>query len=209
MQIQKFKHFYFNKYLLPPFRRQRYFLSIDYQHKLLWFRVAKVGTRSIHALFTEACRPEQYIYGSATPYLPGQFDDFFKFAFVRDPIDRFQSAWRDKVQRRNYFNFSEADHSKMQQIEHFVEWTAQLDITRCDRHLRAQTALIDLPHLDFLGRFERFGEDMQIIAEKLGQTPQAVPHKNQTQKKKDSGLAPDVRQKIADIYRHDYDLLYS
>lgn len=209
MQLQKFRHFFFNRYLLNRFSERRYFLSIDYQHKILRFRIAKVGTRSINTLFKEATRPDQYISGTATAYVPQQFQDYFKFAFVRELVDRFQSAWRNKVQGRNYFRLSEERDPQMQEIENFVDWAADLDIHCCDLHLRAQSALIDLDELGFLGRFEHFNQDMRFVTEKLGQKPGDLPHKNYTKRQKRAALSPALPEKIAAIYRHDYDLLYS
>ena len=48
------------------------------------------------------------------------FADYFTFAFVRDPLDRFVSAWHDKVVDNNYYDFDPATHERMQVVEEFA-----------------------------------------------------------------------------------------
>jgi hypothetical protein len=55
----------------------------------------------------------------------------------------------------------------MRQFDHFVEYVSGLDLESCDNHLRLQCALIDLNHIDFVGRFEQFDQDYQIVCQRL------------------------------------------
>jgi hypothetical protein len=208
MNPHKFKHFYFNKYLLSKLKEQRYFLSYDYQHKLLWFRNAKVGTRTIHNHFEESCAKNKYIYGSEMSYSPSMFKDFFKFAFVRNPQARFISAFKDKVLKQNYFKFTAEDYAKMQDLNEFLTWVETLDIRKCDRHLRAQTALIDVPQLDFLGRFENFSDDLNVILNRLNAEVPEIGHLN---KSAHSQIILDASQqrRIEIIYAADFKAFYS
>src|SRR5690606_23426294 len=110
----------------------------------------------------------QYIYSSAVGYLPAMYKDYFKFAFVRNPVDRFISAWKDKVVNTNYFQFSEEEHRKMKNIGSFITWVRNIGLSDIDDHLKPQCMMIDLRNVDFIGRFERFKQDFAFVANRLG-----------------------------------------
>lgn len=78
------------------------------------------------------------------------YADYFKCALVRNPWDRLVSCWLNKIVSGQgvIYNFTASDVQKMMQIENFVEWVSSLDITKCDRHLISQCALIDLNKIE-------------------------------------------------------------
>lgn len=180
-------------------------MSYDYKHKVLWFRVYKAATRSIDHHLKSDCGKGQYIYASESGYKPKMFKDYFKFAFVRNPETRFVSAWKDKVLRQNYFKFSEIEHEKMKEIETFIAWVKKQNLRTCDEHLRTQCSLIDLKHLDFLGRFENFAEDFQKVADKIGLKSYESVHLNQTEKKKVISISDFAKSEIREMYREDFE----
>ncbi len=205
----KFKHFYLNKYVVRPFSKKKYYISYCYHHKALWFRVYKVATRTINHHLKEESPKGSYIYSSAVGYIPAMFKDYFKFAFVRDPKDRLFSAWKQKVVEQNYFNFSPEQHQSMQEFSNFVQWVSLLPITTCDEHLRAQTSLIDLNNLDFLGRFENFSNDFQYVAKKIGLSQYKPTHLNKSKVPKNTyEINPETEKLIKKIYEKDYRILY-
>ena len=71
--------------------------------------MAKVATRTIrhhcetHGVSLDVDHAMRVRYPLAT------YADYFTFAFVRDPLDRFVSAWHDKVVDHNYYDFDAAD----------------------------------------------------------------------------------------------------
>ena len=206
--IRKIQHFYFNKYIVKPFSRRRYFLSYSFKYKALWFRVYKVSTRTIDAHLKEASG-RNYIYSSSVGYIPSLYRNYFKFAFVRDPVDRFLSAWRDKVVNRNYFNFDEEIHERMKNLPDFIDWVRTLNIEKCDEHLRAQYALIDLNNIDFIGRFENFENDFRSVADKINLPLKEIYHLNKTEDDeaiKDISLK--VEKDIISLYRKDCQIFY-
>lgn len=201
------RHFYFNKYVISPFTRDHYYLSYCFKYKALWFRVAKVATRSIDAYFRKHCSEDEYLYSSRVGYLPSMYSDYFKFAFVRHPVDRFMSAWRDKVCDRNYFGFSQEEHERMMNPEAFVAWVEGLDINSCDEHICAQHVLIDMDHIDMIGKLETLDQDMLRLAEKLGMPTEELAKKNQSTPRK-ADLNPQLRSRIERIYKNDLELFY-
>lgn len=207
MTFEKIRNFYVNKYLISPFSRNRYFISYDFKHKAIWFRNYKVATRSIDHQLKNNCEPGEYIYSSAVGYNPSMYKNYFKFAFVRNPVGRFVSAWKDKVLKQNYFKFPDDQHQEMKEIGNFIKWVEGLDIDKCDEHLRAQNALIDLNNIDFLGRFESFDEDFQMVADtlELERNPNV---KLNTTKEIKTKIKNANRDDILKIYEKDARLFY-
>lgn len=181
----------------------RYNLTIGSEPKFVWFRVAKAGTRTIFDVLRGAgavFAAENAIFNH---YRPRAFDAYFKFAFVRHPVERFISCWRDRVVDRNHFDFAPPELERMRNLEEFVAFAASLDISRCDVHLRLQSRLIDLGNVDFLGRMENFDADLATVAARLGFCLDGVPRRNTSSRTGADVLSHDVRRRIARIYERD------
>ena len=200
-------HFWFNKYLVSPISSERYYLSFDAEHEALWFRMAKVASRSIDQHLSDSCGPGGYWYGSRVGYAPWLYRSWYKFGFVRHPVDRLLSAWRDKVCDHNMFGFSENELQRMRVLEQFVTWLEKQDINDCDEHLIAQHRLLDLDRMDFVGRFEQFGPDFAKVAQRLGIHVKEYLHLNSS-KPRETTLPDDLRSRILEVYRKDIDLFY-
>ncbi len=207
-QINRVRYFYINKYVASRLSEKRYRLSYDFKHRALWFRTSKVAGRTIDHHFRQATASGAYLYGSEVAYWPWMYRNFFKFAFVRDPLDRLLSAWKDKVLRHNYFDFSAPEHERMQILDHFLTWLEDLDIDRCDQHLRAQWTLIDLHHIDFLGRFESFARDFGLVAGHLGIEFDPEVRLNSTTEMPSVALSMGQRRRIALVYEKDIRIFY-
>jgi Sulfotransferase family len=197
------KHFYFNKYIVSPFRKDRYYLSYCLDYRALWFRVPKVATRTIDHHFKEHSSKQGYLYSSRVGYLPAYYRDYLKFAFVRNPLDRLVSAWKNKVLEANYFQFDEATHQQLQSFEAFVAWLVKQPIEQMDEHILPQYMLVDTDNLDFLGRFESFSEDFTTLAGKVGLPVDEIQHKNPSVKTELS-ISPSAKAQVESIYEKDY-----
>ena len=205
--LYKFKHFYLNKYIVSVCKKHSYHISYDYKHKALWFRTYKVASRTINNALEGDTHPGEYIYGSEMSYLPKMFKNYFKFAFIRNPEDRFLSAWKDKVLRSNYFKFDDAEYNRMKDLDYFISWVEGLNIDECDEHLRSQYSLIDLNNVDFIGRFENFDSDFDFVLNKLNISHNKIETLNQGIKK-ELDLTKEQRLRIYNIYRKGFQLFY-
>lgn len=205
--INRIKHFYLNKYIVSPFSRRKYFISYCFKQKAIWFRNYKVATRTIDKHLKENSGPGEYIYSSSVGYLPAYYNDYFKFAFVRHPVDRFISAWKDKVLNQNYFKFDKEKHKKMMTIRNFIEWVKEQNIEKCDEHIRAQYALIDINNVDFIGRFETFEKDFAYLADKLG-FPIDKSVKLNKSGEVDVEIDEQDKKSIKEIYKKDFFIFY-
>ena len=186
-----------------------YNLTISHQHRFVWYRVAKVATRTILSHFATHGVTLDVSHAMRMRYPTALFDDYFKFAFVRHPLDRFISAWRNKVVLNNYFGFDDDMLEHMRQIENFARWTAQQDLSALgdvDHHLALQTRLIDLNHVDFLGRLETFDDDFAAVCTRIGVPASPPDPRNQTSPHGvgRETVSDELTSIVAEMYRRDY-----
>lgn len=185
-----------------------YNLTISHGHRFVWYRVAKVATRTIR----HHCETHGVVldvdHAMRVRYPLASFEDYFTFAFVRDPLDRFVSAWQDKVVDHNYYDFDPATHERMQAVEEFARWTAGQDLLAApgtDQHLTLQSRMIDLNRVDFVGRLEGFDRDFAEVCERIGAPAVATAPKNQTAPGgRDRPVSDELRELVARMYRRDY-----
>ena len=208
MNKYKFRHFYKNKYLYSPLTSwKRYYLSYDYKHKALWYRNYKVATRTIDEHLKQAAKDGSYIYRMPVAYKASEFKDFFKFAFVRNPLDRLISAWRNQVIKNNTLRFSESKRQRMQDFGTFVEWLSGQNVESFNPHFILQREVIDLNHVDFLGRMESFDRDFKLVCEEIGLPLQKVQQKNRSSEKLPE-ISNEVERQVINIYKLDYQIFY-
>lgn len=190
------------KTIIPSLRV--YNLTICKEKKFVWFRVAKVGTRSIYTILKEQEFRLDADHTYNKHYIPHVYRDYYKFAFVRNPYDRLVSTWKDKVLYVNYFQFNEEEHVKMKQFKNFVSYLSLID-SDSDIHLKPQNKLIDINNIDFIGRFERFEQDLSTVLNKL-EIYGTIPMENAAPNKQHYSYfyTEELRQQVYDIYEKDF-----
>lgn len=183
-----------------------YNLTISHQHRFVWFRVAKVATRSILGYFREHDVPLDVNHAQDIRYPTALFGDYLKFGFVRHPLPRFVSAWQDKVVNNNWFGFDDATLETMRgSVEAFAGWTASQDLEDLqegDAHLALQTRLIDVSQIDVLGRLESFDRDFAEVCTRIGLPAAPVTPRNQTSAP--TAYSDELRAAVAELYRRDF-----
>lgn len=112
----------------------------------------------------------------------GQYSDYFKFAFVRNPWDRLVSCWLHKLSTdtspglKAPATLAKKVYSGMPFSE-FVEVVANTPDSEANIHFKAQSSMVcdgsteyhGSPHLvDFIGRFENLSGDFGTVAKRIG-----------------------------------------
>lgn len=189
-------------------RGKGYQLTIASAPKLVWFRNAKVGTRTLYALLKQASVNFEIEHGFKVPFDADLYRSHFKFALVRNPWDRFVSGWKNKINHRKkgVLKLSAEQIEAFQDLGRFAEHVATLDPETCNVHFRLQSALIDVDAVDYLGRFENYEAEIRTIFDRLDlEMPDALPHKNRSKRAASyqDYYTPETRELIGRIYRED------
>jgi hypothetical protein len=201
------------------------------QKKFIFFRNAKTGTSSIIKYFREKDLkvkklpppPEVVLYtGFLKTYKnhhspssvfrrdirPDQFNEYFKFSFVRNPWDRMISLWKYKVSHdyvsfmkstmrsvptRRPFNFwDKYSGSSMEEYASINRMTPReisfesfmLYSKEEDYKCLFETGVSFNQYADFIGKFENLNKDFKFICDKINVPCEELPHINPSFRKK-------------------------
>ncbi len=136
----------------------------------------------------------------AQPWLPAEaWSGYFKFAFVRNPWDRFISCAFFRNAHRPLFQAYP---------QRYLPLLLESERTRADTWFAAQQSfLIDAVgrlSLDFIGRFERLQDDFDHVCRRLGLPSGPLPQLNaSTHEAAASYYTDDLAAKVAVTYRED------
>lgn len=143
------------------------------------FLCSRLSHLSGHRIATKLPRHAKVV--AAKELLPKEFfDQLFKFAFVRNPWDLQVSSFHHIRRERPQYLSGHEDFVA------FLRW--KLDPERpyqyhIDTSIESQTDyLIDLSGrvvVDFIGRYERLGEDFAEACRRIGMPAPALPHQRQ------------------------------
>ena len=144
-------------------------------------------------------------------YLASRRDHIFIFTFVRNPYDRIESCWRDKVCGRRFHQpFSLFGIRSGMSFDDFIELVWETPDGRSEQHFRSQAhELISgcqmVPH--FIGRCENMAEDWSSLGQKLREmgiaTAAALPLQNESTGH-DPGWTRKIRNMVTERYAADF-----
>lgn len=151
-------------------------ITSSQENKYLWFRVAKAATTTILDHLSEHTKIsfcnriniyenkenvwQEYLMWKNRMYS----NNYFKFAFIRNPWDRLVSCYFNKM-AQNYENFNK---NNFKTFDKFIYYISSIDTKVCDRHYRLQTELYPINKIDFVGRFENFSDDFGFVCDTIG-----------------------------------------
>jgi len=186
------------------------------QHSCLFIHVPKCAGSSVCAALFDGWSPGHLPLYWYEQQFPEQFATSFKFAFVRDPLERAYSAYA--FLRGN--ELGRRDQAAQQLVSHYrdfddfvARWLHSETISR-QIHFAAQTDFLtdSLGHLapDFIGYQEHLERDFRLVCEQLGHSV-VLPHLNGSQQRRPM-LARDfcsvrTRRLVRRAYQRDYEML--
>ena len=160
------------------------------------------------ALFERKAFPQQALaairHGHLTcsevkPYLlPGMWEQFFKFAFVRDPFDRFISAawfhYQDTGRMRD--DPMGTMKAMLEARSHFLVRPQHEFICDGDGRLL----------VDQVGRYETLQADFDAVCNRIGAGGAPLPAVNVTRRPGETELDDELVQMLRETYARDFEL---
>lgn len=203
--------------LLAPFvGLQNPFVSTEYCCRAIFIHVPKAaGTSVARALFGQKSRHIPLARYYAFDNLLAQ--QCFKFSFVRNPWDRFQSAYHYLAKRIG----ADPSFSDHRWATHYLGQTPDFEafvrrmmkdrgfraIVRRYIHFRDQADWLQVPGqgmpVEFLGRFETLAEDFEIVRGRLSRGD-PLPHERKgTSVDYRAVYSPESIDFVGDLYERD------
>ncbi len=141
------------------------------------------------------------------------FDSISKIAFVRDPYDRFVSAYNylRYKSRASFDRFWVESNIGKDSIDSFIErWLDAKSVEDCSvDHFRSQASyLCDSAgelNIDYIGKLETLGDDISRINAKFG-LKITVKHENMSPGGTETALSPKSIDRISQAYDRDFSL---
>jgi chondroitin 4-sulfotransferase 11 len=137
---------------------------INHIDKIVFIHIPKTAGSSIYHFFNST----DYNHKTLQEH-QGWTSDYFKFTFIRNPLDRFVSAYsyfkkygRDKL---NDVKMGKVIN-EFDSFKHFVQNFESIQHRFISRHFLPQTYWLD-NRLDYIGRFESIGTDFANICKKI------------------------------------------
>lgn len=141
-------------------------------------------------------------------------DRCFKFTFVRNPFSRALSGYIDKIvnskpeRERLLPPLGIEPDNEPPSFAHFLRAVAHQAPELRDYHWAEQSWLTQPAAIqyDFVGRFERFGDDFEHVCKQIGftATVPAVEHSTHADKRYSEFYGPEEVELVREIYSRDF-----
>jgi len=197
---------------------------ISHKHKCIFIHIPRTGGTSIeHAIFGgnwwSIDKSTKHITASQAKKIYSDFwDDYFKFAFVRNPYDRAISLLNFSS---IYYGSSDKESLTLAHIDGYKQkFGAPLTLEYDYRFYKREEVIrpihdfnqvygniLDEP-LDFVGKFENLESDVKYLFNKLGVEKENIPHAARSSNLRDDksshfqSLA--VKRLVGELYYHDF-----
>jgi hypothetical protein len=187
--------------------------------KFLFIHVQKSGGCSIREALRSAVPDLEPFLGShdharwALPHLGGEWEEYFKFAFVRNPWDRLVS-WYSMIREQarpggsnRLWQYVLAQGRSFDEFVHCcTDVIADVDGLKsfCFNQLEYLTGEDGTLIVDFVGRFETLSRDTARVFERLGLGGLPLPHANRSRHDHYSSFYTDeTRRVVAERFARD------
>jgi hypothetical protein len=155
--------------------------------KILFIHVPKTGGSTIRSILKKKYPSAKIIsnpweHSSINDYIKEGYniDDYFKFAFVRNPWDRLLSNYFFRIQRLQSEETASVRFRDWVLNSKTKEGHSFLDTGEMYKTQLSYITLNKTQKLDFIGRYENLQQDWNFICDQLQIEKQKLPHKNKS-----------------------------
>ena len=189
-------------------------MLIDINKKFIFVAVAKTACTSIHRRFGVYKDPLPYKYHMFLKDILADIskkgwdpDEFYKFAFVRNPYDRLVSAFYNFRYDEGHKSWAEGIY----QFNTFKDFVLGFEKTPCINfiHLQPQFDYLETDgeiQMNFVGKYENLKEDFEKIEKDLGLPHISLGHYRKHEHPPYQKLYDEeTRQVVRRIYKNDFE----
>lgn len=160
-----------------------YNLVVSHKSKYVYYSVPKTATTSIKKYLEKYTSIDIGSFALENGYnieYNNEWNNYYQFAFVRNPWDRVLSCFLDKTKQCIGKSWA-LEYYKIYYDCSFEEFIEQLNGKNIvyDGHLMPQTMLIN-NHVNFIGKFENLNQDLSIVQKILSLPQEDMPYENTT-----------------------------
>jgi hypothetical protein len=202
------------------------------EQNAIYFPIPKVACTSVLNMCADVLDIRSKDLSVHEIYFPGiqdldkisyKYNDYFKFAFVRNPWDRLVSCFRNKIRDDSSLSNKWFENGvsrgllcygtfrPMMSFEEFVEAVLEIPDLEAEKHFRSQyTFLVDsngeiIPN--FFGKFENLNWDLMHVCERIGIHNPDLPHLQKSVRKNYRDYySNELREKVRNRYSRDIEL---
>ncbi len=227
-------------------RRLRYSTFVNVERRYMYFEVPKAGCTTMKWLLhsVEKLPPVDYFLGlnrearrdmfiherrnigipsleeldDATQEFVLTSPDFMRFTVVRNPYERIELAWKDKIKlcAPGFEEFCKSikgklptgrDPSSQVSFREFVEALSQQNLATCDPHWRLQSehTLRGAMNFSHVGRLDDFSTLVRAFLAHIGET-EREPAPAMNVRERVSDYDEEIATKVHDLYRPDFEV---
>jgi chondroitin 4-sulfotransferase 11 len=177
---------------------------ICHEHKFIHVHIHRTGGTSIERRFGHKSYDHRGINKYIEEYGKEVWDNYFTFAFTRNPWDRILGTyqWNRQIARaplRERYGFDSMS------FRDFVFRYKKLYKNNPQANSHCKWLVENnKPIVDYIGRFENYQSDYDIICDRIGIPRHRLPHVNKTDHKHYTEYYDDeTKQVVADLYPDD------
>lgn len=189
-------------------------MRVSHKHKFISISIPKTGSTSIRWALDKYSDQKSVSDGCDTFYHHSTYsrlqerldyiDDYFVFAFVRNPWDRAVSHWNyinSYAQSGRDLHYKKYCNETLKSIDSFSDFLkSKHTIGPCLNWVQHLEGI----GVDHVGKMETIQEDFNIVCDKIGIPQQQLPHHNKTNHKHYSEYYDDeTREIVAQKYAKD------
>ncbi len=187
---------------------------ISHKLKSIFIHIPKCGGTSIEQTLKTQSFVYQQHYHTFHQELNANYNNYFKFAFVRNPYDKIVSEYKwftnteheYPVKRVKDFYRGVDFKTFLKKITEWSKSRSKHDPNKGDYYhgIDYMHILHPISQMNFIGRFENLQQDFDAICDKIGIPRQELTHKNKTKHKHYTEYYDDeTRQIVAEKYAKD------